>query len=216
MRYKSNLPRQAGKSLTFYLVAIVLAFGAGLGLSMLVKHLDTRKPETHATLLEQARPVPVVTLFDHNGEAFSPGKLNGEWSLWFFGFTNCPDVCPTTLATLAQVKKGLREDMPQVVLVSVDPERDDPSRLKSYTQYFDESFIGATGPFGALDELTKGLGVAYQKLPGENDNDYQVDHTSWLMLLNPDGELVAYFSPPHQPGQIANDIKKITRYLDRS
>jgi protein SCO1/2 len=130
----------------------------------------------------------------------------------FFGFTHCPDVCPTTLAMLAQVEKKLAEAptaaAPQVVLVSVDPERDTPEKLAQYVKYFSPSFTGVTGPVAAIDEFTRTLGIPVARTPLPN-GDYTVDHSAAILLFDPDGAMHALFSGPHSADLIAADYRRI-------
>lgn len=168
----------------------------------------------HGTLLEPARALPQMDLVDQNEAVFDAARLKGKWSLLFFGFTNCPDVCPITLATLAQVEKSLAdlpaEDRPQVVLMSVDPKRDTPQQLAKYVKHFSPSFIGTTGAPEAVEKFTRQLGVpvAIHMLDG---GSYTVDHSATIFLINPDAELRAVFSTPHVSTQIAADYRRIVR-----
>lgn len=172
----------------------------------------------HATVFPAGRPLSDFTLVDQLGRPFGPSRLRGRWSILFFGFTQCPDVCPTTLATLAAARRELADlpgpQQPDVVLVSVDPRRDTVERLREYVQFFDPSFTGVTGEASALERLTKELGVAV--IVGEPDaaGNYTIDHTATLFLLGPDGALAAVFGTPHSPDGIAHDYRMILDYLD--
>jgi len=167
-----------------------------------------------ATLLTPPRPLPQFALLDHTGAAFDPAQLKNHWSLLFFGFTRCPDVCPTTLGVLAQVEKSLADlpvaQRPQVILVSVDPQRDTPEQLAAYVRFFSPSFRGVTGTQQAIDSLTRALGVpvAISKSPSGN-GDYTVDHSAAIFLIDPQGALRALFSTPHVPAVIAADYRLI-------
>jgi protein SCO1/2 len=167
----------------------------------------------HATVFGAGRALPDVVLVDQDGRAFDSDRLRGRWSILFFGFTHCPDVCPTTLATLAAARRALSDlpadEQPAVVLVSVDPGRDTPARLGEYVRFFDGSFTGVTGDPATLDTLTRALGVAV--LAGEPDasGNYTIDHTATLFLVNPEAALVAVFGLPHTPDGIAHDYRRI-------
>lgn len=164
------------------------------------------------TLLEPARPLPAMDFVDQHGAAFGQERLRGRWSLLFFGFTSCPDICPATLGVLAQVEKRVAdlppEQRPQIVLVSVDPQRDTPEQLAAYVKFFSPSFTGVTGKQEAVDEFARQMGVpiAITKLDG---GAYTVDHSAAIFLINPAGELRALFSPPQTPQLIAEDYRSV-------
>lgn len=177
---------------------------------------DARKnfSPIQGSLVTPARKIAVPELIKHDGQPFSLKDLTGHWSLLFFGFTNCPDICPTTLGVAAQAKKIAAEkaqDFPQVIFISVDPERDKVEMLGDYIQYFDKDFIGVTGDSNLIKALTLQMSVVYMKMPAEeNDvNNYQVDHSSALLLLNPEGKLVAFLNPPHDAATILKDFQTV-------
>lgn len=193
-------------------VAIV-AIAAGMLLSRAV--LDRPgggPPLAKATLLDPARPLPPMAFIDQQSRPFGPEQLRGHWSILFFGFTFCPDVCPTTLALLAQVEKQLAdlptEHRPHVVLVSVDPKRDTPERLAQYVKSFSPTFTGITGEQDAVHEFALKLGVpvAISPLPGGN---YTVDHSAAIFIVDPSGALRALSSTPHEVPIIAEDYRSI-------
>ena len=195
-------------------ILAVLALTAGFFAQDIMKQF--RAPEyTNATLYPaDFRGLPPISLQDHNGQPFSNAQLEDKWTLLFFGFTNCPDVCPNTLAVLQLVYDqlaDLREDLEgnmQVVFVSVDPERDHLEQLKDYTTYFHPEFIGVTGELDNLRTLTRGMSIHFEKHENEeNPEDYQVDHYAGVFILNPEGRQHALISPPHTPGVIAQDIR---------
>ncbi len=167
---------------------------------------------SNGTVLQPSRPVTNFQLVNHQGQPFSQSKLLGHWSVLFFGYTNCPDICPTTLSTLAQVKKSLvnlpAAQQPQFILVSVDPARDNTAQLNNYVSFFDQSFIGLTGEQLQLDLLTKALGVPVI-IQKQNDTHYTVDHAATLFLVNPQAHLTAIFSPPHTAQTLADDLRKV-------
>lgn len=167
---------------------------------------------TTGTLLEPPRPLPAFSLVDHEGQPFDRARLQDQWTFLFFGFTNCPDVCPMTLQMLATVEKSLA-DLPQnlrprVALISVDPKRDTPEQLATYVKYFSPSFLGITGDEAALDEFTRAMGVPVA-IASTGGGGYTVDHSAAIFLINPRGELRALFSPPHTPSAIAADYRRI-------
>ena len=170
-------------------------------------------------ILSPARKIVIPALTKDNGEAFSLAGLSGRWHFLFFGYTNCPDVCPVTMGVLAQAKKIASANnhmFPQVVFVSVDPERDKVEMLSDYVQYFDKDFIGVTGDKDLIKALTLQMSVVYMKMPAEpkpvtgtGDNAYLVDHSSAVLLLDPEGKLVAFFNAPHDPKTILKDFQTV-------
>jgi len=175
-------------------------------------------PETNATLLRTARPIDEVRLQDTLGNEFHIQQLQGRWSLVFFGFTHCPDVCPTTLTILAQVARGLSDlpeaQRPRLVFVTVDPERDVPAVIKGYVEHFDKNMIGLTGELSQVEALTAQLGVAFQKVPLDQ-GDYSMDHSAAILMLNPDAQLNAIISAPHTVEGISDDYRKIITFMDK-
>lgn len=171
------------------------------------------------TLLPFAKAVADFELTDHKEKPFTRENLKGKWSFAFFGYTHCPDVCPTSLAMLAQVMKKLEKDgtlntLPQVVFVSVDPERDTPELLEKYLPYFHPDFIGLTGDPQQLLVLTRQLGILYGKAPGDSTDDYLVDHSAAIILFDPDGNFRALFGVPHDPGLISQEFVAIKNYYE--
>ena len=164
------------------------------------------------TRIDPPQPLPSTKLTGQDGASFDRSTLQGRWSLMFFGFIHCPGICPMTLTTLAQTRKqlsGLDSDqVPQVVLVSVDPERDTPEQMAKYVAQFDPSFIGVTGSATAIDEFTAALGIAHKKI-GPATDDYMVDHTAAIMMVDPRGRRVAVFSPPFTAEHIAADYLRM-------
>lgn len=167
---------------------------------------------TKATVLPASKPLPEFTLTDHNGRSFTRDALKGHWTYLFFGYTHCPDVCPTTLALLNQLDQLLRDapdlPRPRYVFVSVDPERDTPEHLAGYVPYFNPDFLGVTGAEREIEALTRSLGIIYQRHPGTGD-DYLVDHSATILLVDPQAGLRALSSPPYQPATLADDYRKI-------
>ena len=173
------------------------------------------------TLLPSAKAIADFQLTDQHGKPFTRNNLVGKWSFAFFGYTHCPDVCPTSLSMLAQVMKKLEQNdnldtKPQVVFVSVDPERDTPELLAQYLPYFNPDFIGVTGDPQQLLLLTRQLGIMYGKAPGDNADDYLVDHSASIILFDPDGNFLALFGMPHDPDLIAQEFVAIKNYYEAS
>ena len=175
---------------------------------------DSELRANGAYMFESPQTLPPFSLVDHHGAAFDRSRLQGRWTLVFFGFTHCPDICPTTLADLAHLMKKL-EDLPeadtQVVLVTVDPERDDIERLSSYVPLFNPDFIGVTGEPTALKGFASALNTLYRKVPGLGANDYQIDHAANVSLIDPQGDYRGFFSSPLDPGRVKRAYRSIRR-----
>jgi protein SCO1 len=199
-------------------LAITLGIVAALAGMLLSRMLMKRVENSGAialvsgTLLDPARPLPTFTLTDHRGREFTNDSLKGRWTLVFFGFTHCPDVCPMTLRMLAQVEKSLSdlpaEQNPDIVLISVDPKRDSPEQLAKYVSFFNPDFLGVTGSQDALNSLTSQIGVPVAITPTEGEA-YTVDHSAAIFLIDKAGSMRALFSPPHSAQPIADDYRRI-------
>jgi protein SCO1/2 len=214
----ANTTRSAarGLQLVAFVLLALLSIGAGvwLGNRLLETPIPPPPPDISATVLPTPRPIGAFHLLDQYHKPFDESRLRGHWSFVFFGYTHCPDVCPTALATLASVYRGLG-DVPelkadtQVVFVSVDPQRDTPDQLAAYVSYFDTDFIGATGPEAQLKPLTTRLGIVYARVPGESPADYLVDHSAAILLFDPQARLYALFSAPHDAATMGADYRKL-------
>ena len=172
-----------------------------------------------ATILHDASPIIAVERSDHNGTTFTQQNLIGKWSFLSFGYTHCPDICPTTLKILNHVDQILQETnnsiIPQTIFITLDPERDDVSTLAEYVPWFNRNFIGLTGTQQKIELLTKNLGILNQQRPDESgEGNYLIDHTVTIMLIDNRGRLRALSSPPHDAQTIANDFIKITEKFD--
>ncbi len=193
------------QKLTLAAVAVAAALAGVIVASMLS---NSGAPTVQSgTILNQPRPIPAFSLRAHDGSDFANADLQGRWSMIFVGFTRCPDICPATMGVLKNVATQLREserDL-QVLLLSVDPERDRPEQLAAYVQHFDPEFVGVTADQDELDKLAKALGFAFVKVPTD-DGDYTIDHTSALMLIDPQARVAGYFTAPHKAAQIATDL----------
>ena len=152
-----------------------------------------------AIVLNTPRIFSDFDLVDHRGDAFTKARLTDKWSMIFFGFTNCPDVCPTTLATLndtySKLKDAEKENL-QIIMITLDAERDSVAKLAEYMPYFNADFIGVTGNKHLIRRLTAEINVAYNKVPLEGQ-DYTVDHSTQIVLVNPKGDYHGFFKAPH-------------------
>lgn len=191
----------------FIAIVAVVAIGTGAWLSYLLT-LPAPSPQT-ATVLPAPGELPAFSLVDQHGQSIGRDGFKDHWSLVFFGFTHCPDVCPTTMQVLASAIKQLAADgrvpLPRIVLVSVDPERDTPEIMNQYVANFGDNILGITGEIDEVRKLTRGLGIFFEKsaLNGEN---YSVDHSAAVLVINPRGQLHALFSAPHEVATFVHDV----------
>jgi protein SCO1/2 len=195
------------------LVIIGLAGVAGVAGAFLWR--DHAAPVTllAGTYLSPQRAVPDFSLIDAHGRAFGTANLKGSWSMLFFGYTNCPDFCPTTLTLLAAMEKRLRAAAasvrPQVVFMSVDAKRDTPAQLSQYVPYFDPDFIGLTAADQAgIASVAAKLGVSVIITP-KADGTYTVDHSGEIFVVNPQGELAAILTGPFTVDELTSDFQHI-------
>lgn len=201
----------------FTLLAVSLAILAALAGALFFNLLKMRAQDSLQSLivLPESKVVADFELMDEQARPFSLADFKGQWSVLFFGFTSCPDICPNTLYQLQQVKASLAEELepeklPEIYLVSVDPDRDTPDKLAEYLAYFDPSFRGITGDDRQLRALTMQLGIAYHVAEHSSpDESYAVDHSASLVLLNPRAELHGMFPAPHSTESISHDLLQI-------
>jgi protein SCO1 len=203
------------KLLSFVLVCIVCIVGiAGAAASLMWRHHRAAPVElATGTLLMPSRALPDFSLIDQKGRTFGAADLRGRWSLLFFGYTNCPDFCPTTLTTLAAMEKNLvaakAAVLPRVVFVSVDAKRDTPAQLAKYVPYFDPEFIGLTAADQpGIEGFAKRLGVGVIIQPTA-DGNYTVDHSGAIFVLDPGGRIAAILSGPFSVGALQSDFQRI-------
>ena len=170
-----------------------------------------------ATLLPDGfRSIPAIELRDHNNTGIDAGFFHNRWTLAFFGYTSCPDICPVSMSVLSEARKHIQAAgepaTPQVVFVSVDPDRDLPDTLKAYVEFFDADAVGVTGDRDNIDRLTKALGIVYKLADDATSNPaYLVDHSASFVLIDPTGSLTAILSAPHDAETIARDYLKIVK-----
>ena len=162
-------------------------------------------------IFDTPRDPGAFTLLDHRGAPFTKESLKGDWTLLFFGFTHCPDICPTTLYDLSKVKaalieRGLSEKDVQFVFISVDPARDKAAKLQRYVEYFDPSFLATTGSVGQLTNLTRQLGSPFRAEPETAENVYEVTHSSAIYLVDPKGQYAGIISPPFVTADVADQF----------
>ena len=173
-------------------------------------------PDQVMTVFVDPKPLREFALTDQNSHAFDLAHLKGNWSFLFFGYTHCPDICPSTLASLSKLREQLTKGVNgsknvQFVFISVDPRRDTAAILKEYTGYFDPSIIGVTGTELELRNVTRQLGALFEVESALDKESYQVYHTSAIFLINPQGQYVASLMPPFDISTISRRFKVLTK-----
>lgn len=203
------------KGVTFTVVILLALAGLFSGI-FVGQHMHFKKKidvtKFHGTYLDNPRTVNQFSLNGIDDKSFDNSSLQGQWTVIFFGFTNCGYLCPTTMAELGKMYRLLEiqgvKDLPHVVMISIDPERDDQEKLKNYVTSFHPAFYGALGEETSIKAMTREMGIAYAKVldkDSKDANNYDVQHSGALMLFNPQGELNAFFTTPHHADLLAKD-----------
>ena len=196
--------------LSIWVVVVLVAASAGFWVA---QRSGNSVPQlTSGTWFPQPRPVENFTLTDEAGQPFTLAQLQGQPTLVFFGFTHCPDVCPTTLAKLAQVAKAAAVPGLRVLLVTVDPARDKPEQLLQYVHAFDHQFRGATGEQAQIEHLAREFGVAIARVD-LGGGEYTMDHSAAVFLLDAQARRVAVFTPPFEIAPFAADLHNVADRL---
>ena len=188
---------------------------AGVWLAAIYRESDSRAmllPDRVMTLFPDPKPLTAFALTDHQNRVFDLSRVKGKWSFLFFGFTHCPDICPTTLAILARARDNIAkntvgaEDV-QFVFISVDPNRDTASKLRQYVTYFHTTFLGVTGDKAQIGNLAGQLGAAYEVLITPGMENYPVNHAAAVFLLDPRARYHAVFTAPLDAEAISKRFK---------
>jgi protein SCO1/2 len=202
--------------LAFVVFAVLaLALGIGFNLWHSAKNRIVISPVA-STNIDQPQGLPEFHLTDGQGKPFTNHSLNGHFSLLFFGYTHCQSICPLTMAMLTQLYSELKAEklpLPQIIFITLDPKRDRQKVVGNYVKAFNPSFIGVTGPLAGIQQLSKQMGVVYIQAQQNKsqENNYQIDHSGTLYLINPEGKLAAIFSPPHDEASIKKDYEALVR-----
>lgn len=195
-------------------VALVVTVAALLAAGAVIALLATRPDPTaeRATVLPSPLALPEFSLLDQHDAPFDRTSLEGRWSLMFFGFTHCPDICPLTLQKLATARRQLAArgsaNLPSIVFVSVDPARDSSEVIGKYANAFGDGVTAVTGRLDQINTLTSALGIFHAR-PPKPDGGYDVEHSAAVLVVNPDAELKAVFSAPHDVASFVNDVTLI-------
>lgn len=201
---ESNLTRSQRRGVWLTVVALVALIGVIVaGFIHSITQPRVMSPSelklNGAFMFETPRDFGSVSLLDHHGDAFTEKNMEGVWTLVFFGFTYCPDICPTTMAELNRFMQKLdglpEQDDTRVVMVSVDPARDTVEQLARYVPFFNPDFVGVTGEFMELHKFATALNTPFRKVPGQGA-DYLIDHSANVVLINPMGDYHGFFKAP--------------------
>ena len=203
------------KTLLFALAGTI-ALGAGIWLGENLYRPTAEPPPDIAGIYfpeQERQPVEDFSLTHQSGRAFTAKDLKGHWTFLYFGYTYCPDACPLTLSHLSTLeqhlaRQGLAENT-AYIFVSVDPARDTPQRLGEYTAYFGKNFQGVTGTPEQLSKLAKQFGIYYDIPEQQDKENYTVDHSSSIVLVDPDARLEAILTHPDSPETLFTDFMKI-------
>jgi protein SCO1 len=209
---------------TAIILVAALAVASGLwGVQHWMLRNEHARPHLQAVkLFDQPRVLPSFSLQQSDHTPLIPGELKGHWTLVFLGFTHCPDVCPTTLAQLAQAQRqwsSLPDSIrPRVLFVSVDPDRDSPDAIGEYVHAFHRDTLAATTDVPALEAFARSLSMVFMKVPapdGKPPEQYSVDHSASLAVLDPQGRMAGVIVPPLDPRAIASDLSALTKATSR-
>lgn len=190
---------------------VIAAAALAIGLLAGSRWMNPSQPSqlAAAVMYPSAQPVTAFELRRTDGLTMTEADLRGHWTIAFFGFTHCPDICPTTLAVFKQVWSQLasqgKTDQVRFLFVSVDPERDSPEQLSRYVGFFSKDFLAATGTDEQLTRLTRSLGLVYARVPDESGG-YSVDHSASAVIIDPQGRRAGLFRPPFEADAISADI----------
>lgn len=204
--------QQQGIQRTLLWIFAFIAMVLGLVFSTYMHRDKSLSTEEAASLgyiqFEKPRAVQGLEMVDQEGNPVNERVFQGHWSFVYFGFTYCPDICPTTLAMLDKALEGV-EVPPEVVLVSVDPERDSPEQLKRYLAAFSPAFKGMVGTHDATVTFATQVNVAFGKIPGREAGTYTMDHTGSIVVMNPSGEYAGFIKAPHDIQSLATIASRL-------
>lgn len=197
--------------LFFAFIALVL----GIGINVWTTPKHTLNLPTSGTRIAQPQRLPAFQLIDGSGHPFTNHNLKNHYSFLFFGYTRCQGICPMTMSMLTQLYAQLEKEKlprPQIIFITLDPKRDKQKVVAHYARAFNPSFKGVTGSLAGIQQLSKQMGVVYISAQQDNEGkNYQIDHSGTLYLINPAGQLLAVFSPPHEKDNIAKDYRTLTQ-----
>lgn len=197
-----------------FVIGFIALISLVAGLYVAITIAPPQSAPQYASIYPQPRQLPQFSLYDQHGDEFSLADLQGVWTLAFVGYTYCPDICPTTLSELKGIYPQLRQiesQYPlQVWLISVDPNRDTAQRLNEYINFFNDEFLATSGEHKQLFPLVRAMGMMYSMSGDTKSDNYLVDHSAAVTIINPQGHVIGRFKPQMQPGKLAvSDSQKI-------
>ncbi len=203
---------------TVLFLLLLVAVVTGLTVHKIVNKPALTKEQLQAmgtVVFETPRSFNIEGLVNHKGQPFTSKDLEGGWSLVYFGYTFCPDICPASLGQMNKLDSELKTKNPelagkmQYIMVSVDPGRDTVEKLKGYVPYFNPEFVGVTGDVKGIHDLTRQLNVAFTPVVDKNDEFYLVDHSANLIIINPRGDYHGFIRPPLEPEKMSIMMKSV-------
>ena len=204
-------PRSKAVRKTVMVILAAIAVVLGLTVNKFLSRPSLSKEQLQqmgTVIFDTPRTFTMTGLVDHNDQPFTSENLQGRWTLVYFGFTFCPDICPATLSQLNKLDALIKEQSPelaknlQYVMVSVDPNRDTAEKLKNYVPYFNKDFIGVTGEINNIYNLAVQMNVPFTPVVDSQDDFYLVDHGANLTLINPQGDYQGFIRPPMEPSKL--------------
>ncbi len=215
----------SSQKLVIILLALT-ALAAGVLLSQSLKKPDNvvnnslAQTKIPGLLWPNPKQITPFQLINQNAKTFDLESLKGHWSMIFFGYIHCPDICPTTMTLMNSIVNELSEEKqptPQIIFVTVDPERDTQKHLAEYVTYFNPVFIGLTGSEENIAGLTKQIGILSMKISNKDSTDeseYLMDHSASILLIGPKARLIGIFSAPHSKADIKQRYLAIRNFID--
>jgi protein SCO1/2 len=216
--YNSQMLKFSSRTIVFLSIIICIsAFGVGVMLSGAMK-LNKKDTVPSGILWPNPHKIENFDLTDQFNKPLTLDHLKGKWSIVFFGFINCPDICPTTLQTMARAHKELQKNsvysrLGQIIFVSVDPERDTPDQLRKYASHFSPDLIAATTDIDSLKKITKTFKSLFMK-NYDSDGSYSVDHSSGIFLISPEREMLSVLTYPHSYSAIIERFEKASEFYN--
>jgi protein SCO1/2 len=187
-----------------FVALVALALFAGVWYFVTHKYVPKQKPILIASRVQPARPLTAFNLYDDSGEPFTQQSLLGHWTLLFFGYPACPDICPQTLGLISDAWDEYTSPPAKFVFASITPEPAETGNLKNFVKGFNPDFVGVSGTPAALQQLSAQLGIYVEQKPD------RIDHTTSLMLIDPQGRLTAVITPPFTADQLVTDLNALT------
>lgn len=198
-------------------IVSVAALALGAGLFLGVRQSPPDLAEISGFSFPEPDTLTNISLIDHNSQPVTEANFANQWTFVYVGYTFCPDACPMSLTTLSQMDSVLKKQggtQAEVMLVSVDPERDTPEHLNGYVTHFNEGFTAATGSPDAIREFADQMRAVYALPDDRTDPNYLVDHSSSIILINPDAAVQAVFTPPQNADALAKDFKLLVAHYE--